>query len=190
MYHMACKSNVSIGTDSALTWSWKGHTFMHAFDIEPRRDESGLVKPFQQWLTHKKALAGEKPHNHGAGPFCDFEIPNDAPNKPGVYVHKIGDDVMYVGSSGTTRTGNPRGLLSRLREYRRIYARQSFKGGPRTTCHINSQIYAHTAADHNICVYVHVTSDFENLENAMIHDLGHPPWNLAPCKICRHTNGF
>lgn len=164
-------------------FSWRGLVFAFGFKAEPIKDDDGLTIPDLRWQTYPRALAGEQPHPHGRGPFCEFPIPRGVPNNPGVYVFKIGDRVMYVGKTGPTR-----GLRKRLAEYHRISPRQSFKGGPRTTCYVNAQVYQHAAVGAEIQVYVLPTDAFDDVERELIHDLGHPPWNLDRCKICGHKN--
>jgi hypothetical protein len=163
-------------------WWWRQYRFECAFTIKPERDEQGVVVPFEIWKTHAKALTGDKLHPHGPGPFCEFDVPRSVSRKPGVYVFRIGGEAMYVGESGK------RGLRKRLSEYHRICGRQSFMGGPRTTCYINAQIYLHTVAGAVIHVYTLETNNFLAIERDMIHDLGHPPWNLAWCEICGFKN--
>jgi hypothetical protein len=164
-------------------WAWNQYTFALAFAIEPSRDDDGAIKHDVRWQTYRKAIAGEEPHRYGRGPFCDFPIPRGLPEKAGVYTFMIGDRVMYVG-----RSGDRRGLRKRLFEYHRISPRQSFKGGPRTTCYVNAQICKRTSAGDEVSVYVLATDSSDDLERSMIHDLGHPPWNLDRCAICRCKN--
>jgi hypothetical protein len=155
-------------------WRWRDLWFEHAFTIEPQLS-SGIVAAFQPHLTHAKALT-EKPHPHGTGPFCEFRVPPNITRTAGVYVFTSNDRAVYVGRGKSIR--------DRLRQYHRISGRQCYAKGPRTTCHINAQIYQGLLKGALIQVYALTTEDYASLEIALIHDLGHPPWNLSSCRIC------
>jgi hypothetical protein len=178
------RANMSAPEDQSWPWRRSERAFAYAFTVEPTKGDDGVIRACEPWRSHWKAIAGAKLHPHGAGPFCDYPVPLDIPNEPGVYVFVIDGRVMYVGKSGQRR-----GIRKRLCEYHRICGRQCFDGGPRTTCYVNANIYKHAAAGCKIDVYVLPISDFNAIEADMIHRLRHPPWNVAKCTICGHANG-
>lgn len=161
---------------------WRGHVFRHAFTIIPSTDREGSVSAHERWKSHQQATDGKMPHPYGRGPFTDFEVPSTVSRAQGVCAFLLGTRVMYVGQSGR------RNLRKRLHDYHRIGGRQSFAKGPRTTCYINARIYEHACIGDQIRVHTLDTADFDAIEMEMIHEIGHPPWNLGKCKICGHKN--
>lgn len=155
-------------------WRWRDLSFEHAFTIEPEMNGAAIAA-FQPHLTHVKAQI-EKPHPHGTGPFCRFPMPLDVARAAGVYVFTIDDRAVYVGSGKNIR--------GRLHQYHRISGRQCYAKGPRTTCHVNAKVYEHSLSGARIAVYALATEDWKSLEPELIHDLGHPPWNLRACEVC------
>ena len=144
------------------------YEFQFVEEIKPERDEEEKIKILMPQQFYAEANESYV-HRHGWGPFCKFSISRDWEGLTGVYIYLVDDEPKYVGEAKDFRKRVNRG-------YGNISPKNCFKGGQRTNCRINHNIFEAIRNGKQIELYFHKTDDRKRLERELIQKI-EPGWN-------------
>jgi hypothetical protein len=134
--------------------------------LEPERGANNEILEFMPHSRNANALT-KKLNPHGAGPFCEFRIPDSYPSS-GVYLITRGDVRLYVG-----RAVN---LSQRFNTgYGTIQPVNPFVGGQSTNCKINRHVLDETKRGEVLQLWFYETPNYKKVEAELLKPL--PPWN-------------
>ncbi|SFR54259.1 GIY-YIG nuclease family protein [Halogeometricum limi] len=168
-----------------------GYAFDRVCDVEPDRTDRGVLDvsvPQPEYARRDEKAV----HDHGWGPFCTFDVPDDGTRRPGVYAVVVADEVTYVGETAD--------LYERFANgYGRISPANCFEGGQGTNCRLNTEIFHAARAGDRVTVFLHATDDFDGTdeENRTLRRLikgdvleaRSPAWNLTGADDEREGDG-
>lgn len=137
--------------------------------IEPECDERGGVLAFFP-------AAGQPKHQYGEGPFCRFQIAQEADcQRGGVYILTKGGQPFYVGQSDNLRRAWGTNGFGRITS-----ANLHAKGGRSTMCRINNEIFQGSQNGADFCLWFYPVEGGKSERDEVKKDLVtgfHPPWN-------------
>ncbi len=142
---------------------FEGYEFKFVEKIEPKRDETGNIKISMPQQSYSEANQSDV-HEHGWGPFCKFSISREWEGLTGVYIYLVDGKPKYVGEAEDLRKRVNRG-------YGNISPRNCFKGGQRTNCRINNNIFEAARNGKEIELYFCETDERKGLEEELIHKI-------------------
>jgi hypothetical protein len=156
---------------AALDLDIGGYPFKRVCDIEPRRDDGGVVIAFLRQSRYQN-IRGVRLHKYGAGPFCEFKVSSAFIPASGVYAIMAASELKYIGQCVY-------GLSHRFGSsgYAKIQPRNCFSGGQETNCRINNLIYQTALNNIPIDLWFFETLDYTSVEDKLIRQFK-PPWNL------------
>ncbi|MFO7633470.1 MAG: hypothetical protein R6W76_13075 [Caldilinea sp.] len=144
----------------------QGRPFTDVGRFVYKRQAGGGIATYKPQDRYLKAKSTPL-HRYGAGEFCSFNVPG-APLTAGVYLMRIGDDIMYVGEAQCLR--------DRMDACGHISPKNCYVDGRQTNCRINKLILDAARRAELVHVRFHECDDRKRVESDLIAALS-PRWN-------------